>query len=256
MVLSFDLSLRGAGVSSLLIVFVMNLIVTPQLLDSWEEGMLRDNFRRQLQDDPDRDYDEGGRQDPGQPWQCVQTVCGAFTWDDAVRTCAGMGAEVCTEAQFDDPGAGGFVLSRECGDADIAGTGQVGADAVQAFVQSSACTDVDERLVITNACMDWENDCCVGSDKEEAACAAGYVVREMPANTGCPSFECVPVVSATASAADSSQGPSCVSATTQVNRVACCAVQACMENGGRDNDCCTGQDTGACMGGCTLFARI
>eukprot|EP01043_Picozoa_sp_COSAG02_P084934 COSAG02_NODE_22675_length_744_cov_1.203101_1_plen_38_part_10 len=37
--LSFDLSLRGAGVSSLLIVLVTNLIVTPQLLDSWEQGI-------------------------------------------------------------------------------------------------------------------------------------------------------------------------------------------------------------------------
>eukprot|EP01043_Picozoa_sp_COSAG02_P125435 COSAG02_NODE_62591_length_265_cov_0.933735_1_plen_88_part_11 len=87
------------------------------------------------------------------------------------------------DAQFGDRGAGGFVLSRECGDADAAGAAQIGTDVVQAFVQSSACTDVNERLVITNP----------------------------------------------------SQGSSCVNTTTQVNRVVCCAAQACMENGGRDN---------------------
>eukprot|EP01043_Picozoa_sp_COSAG02_P025022 COSAG02_NODE_1389_length_12913_cov_414.638889_12_plen_206_part_00 len=179
MVLSFDLSLRGAGVSSLLIVFVMNLIVTPQLLESWEQGMLRDSFRRQLRSG----RGGGGQKDLGEPWQCVQTVCGGFTWDDAVQTCAQVGAEVCQEAQFNK------LTESVAGEDQAACIGDT-------FVQSAACP-TDERMVITNS------------------------------------------------------SSSCVSATTQVNRVACCAVQACMEGVGRDDDCCTAGD-GACMDGCTF----
>ena len=232
MVLSFDLSLRGAGVSSLLIVLAVNVIVTPQLLKSWEQGMLRDDPRRQLQ-----------ASRPETPYPCVKTVsCDQpVDWDGAVAACAEVGAAVCELAQFEDAGA---VLAG-CTDSENP------REVYTALVESDQCPNPNERLVITNACTDWGNDCCIAKDGDVAQCTAGYDVVQLQGGGDCydpdlfrPTFECVPRVPVAE--------PNCVATSTRANRAVCCAAQACMENGGRDNDCCTMQGGGGCLGGCAF----
>lgn len=241
MVLSFDLSLRGAGVSSLLIILVVNVIVQTELLESWELGMLRGDLRRQLQ----ADREEG----PETPYRCVKTVsCDQpVDWDGAVAACAEVGAVVCEHAQFEDSGA---VLAG-CNDSENP------REVHTALVESDECPNPSERLVITNACADWGNDCCVAGDGEVAQCATGYEVRQLQGGGDCddpdrfrPTFECLPTVEPAVAE------PNCVAVSTRVNRVVCCAAQACMENGGRDNDCCTVQGSGGCLDGCAFVPHL
>ena len=217
--------------------------------------MVRDLPRR-LQD---TSYDHRVR-------QCVRPHCSrqqSYTWNAAVAACAEVGAAVCTREEFD--GAPLFGVLSPC-DSDSASSQQMRE--AQAFVNSEedgTCA-TDERLVVRNACMDWDNDCCVGhadddhhdhdddgandlGGVEQAACAAGYEVRQLQSGGSCddperrsPTFECVPTGTAASN---------CVSASAQVNSVVCCAVDACTEGGKRDTDCCTTRGNGGCLDGCT-----
>lgn len=255
--LSFDLSLRGAGVSTLVIGLLVNLFVTPQLLESWEQETVRDQLPRRLQD---KSYDNRVR-------QCLRTDCSqqGYTWDQAVAACAEVGAAVCTLDEFN--GAPLFGVLSSC-ESDTSTYQQMSE--AQAFVNSegdNSCAN-DERSVVRNACMDWDNDCCVGfadddhhdhdddgandhhGEVEQAACAAGYEVRQLQGGGSCddpemrsPTFECVPTGTAASN---------CVSATAQVSSVVCCAADACMEGRKRDTDCCTMRGDGGCLDGCTF----
>jgi hypothetical protein len=279
MVLSFEASVRGVGVSFALVALVTNLLVTPLLLDSWEQGMMRNAPHRQLQGGDGGGGgggDGGGRGgDDGHP--CFKTVCpesrveaGSTNFQEAQEHCETAGATVCTPEQWE--GLAGFSLSG-CPDKPMVGQST-------AFLDSDRCAD-GQLEIIKNNCMDWDNDCCIGEEdddhdhdgdgdhdhdeheheeeepEEEAACADGYEVEQLPGQGGycgtadaSPTFKCVP-----ADGSATEDAPICVDEGTQTNKVVCCANHACMETRGEqgaqdDFDCCTLQGEGSCKDGC------